>query len=104
MKNSSPPRISAAALRVLKLFLEEPRLPRSGIDIAKEAKVGPGTLYPLLMRLEKAGWLVSEWENVDPQVAGRPKRRFYQITRFGQVSAIKELDPIQVDYGAVAWT
>jgi hypothetical protein len=32
----------------------------------KATKVGSGTLYPMLARLEAAGWLTSEWEVVDP--------------------------------------
>jgi len=38
-----------------------------------------GTLYPALRRLERAGYLQSEWSTV----AGR-KRRTYQLTRAGK--------------------
>jgi DNA-binding PadR family transcriptional regulator len=43
-----------------------------------------GTLYKALDRLERAGLLVSRWE--DPNVAateGRPRRRLYQVTAAG---------------------
>jgi DNA-binding PadR family transcriptional regulator len=38
-----------------------------------------GTVYPALRRLERAGWLASEWD----VVSGR-KRRTYRLTRAGQ--------------------
>lgn len=38
-----------------------------------------GTLYPALRRLERAGWLQSEWSTV-----GGRKRRTYQLTRAGR--------------------
>lgn len=44
-----------------------------------------GTLYRALDRLEKAGFLQSEWE--DPLLAaaeGRPRRRLYRITPAGE--------------------
>lgn len=44
-----------------------------------------GTLYKALDRLEKAGFLVSRWE--DPAVAaneGRPRRRHYRVTAKGE--------------------
>ncbi len=44
-----------------------------------------GTLYRALHRLERAGLLVSFWE--DPRLAleqGRPTRRFYRVTAAGE--------------------
>jgi PadR family transcriptional regulator PadR len=38
-----------------------------------------GTVYPALRRLERAGWLASEWD----VVSGR-KRRTYHLTRSGE--------------------
>ena len=46
-----------------------------------------GTLYKALGRMEKAGLLVSVWE--DPDVAaeeGRPRRRLYEITASGRAA------------------
>jgi PadR family transcriptional regulator len=44
-----------------------------------EVDLPTGTLYPALRRLERAGYLQSEWSTV----AGR-KRRTYQLTRAGR--------------------
>ena len=42
-----------------------------------------GTVYPLLRRLEKVGWLTSLWEDIDPETEGRPKRRIFTLTDTG---------------------
>ncbi|HEY3469060.1 MAG TPA: helix-turn-helix transcriptional regulator [Amycolatopsis sp.] len=44
-----------------------------------------GTVYPALRRLERAGWLASEWD----VVSGR-KRRTYRLTRSGQQALAAE--------------
>lgn len=99
-----PVRLSGPTLKVLKLLLEKPREKRSGADITRSANIGSGTLYPLLARLEQAGWLRSEWEIVDPAEAGRPRRRFYKLTGIGQTNARKALAELQVAPGVLAWT
>ena len=42
-----------------------------------------GTLYPVLQRLQDAGWLRAEWEQIDPVAQGRPARRYYRLTPSG---------------------
>ncbi len=69
-----------------------------GFLIAKEIKeqqdarllTAHGTLYKALDRMEKAGLLVSRWE--DPIIAAeekRPRRRLYQVTAAGQAALAK---------------
>ena len=43
-------------------------------------EVNEGTVYPLLNRLHKQGWLDSKWETPDDR--GHP-RRFYQLSDTG---------------------
>ena len=50
-------------------------------------RLSPGTLYPILLRLESAGWFVSRWEAIDPVSAGRPRRRLYRLTPSGLARA-----------------
>jgi DNA-binding PadR family transcriptional regulator len=50
-------------------------------------RIGPGTLYPLLHGLERAGLLKSFFDNM-----GGRRRRFYKITAAGK----KALDKAQV--------
>jgi DNA-binding PadR family transcriptional regulator len=76
-------RMSLQTLRVLEAFLEEPGEQLAGADVARRGHLASGTLYPILLRLESAGWLTSRWENIDPSDAGRPRRRLYRITPTG---------------------
>jgi PadR family transcriptional regulator PadR len=76
-------RMSLQTLRVLDAFLENPAAQLSGADVNKGCGIASGTLYPILLRLEAAGWFVSEWESVDPSSLGRPRRRLYRLTSTG---------------------
>ena len=88
-------RLTGPTLKVLKLLLEKPQDGCSGADISRALGISSGTLYPLLARLEVAGWLKSEWEDVDPATAGRPRRRFYTLTGEGQTHASRALAELQ---------
>ena len=76
-------RISLQTLRVLEAFLDNPTAELAGADVQKSASLASGTLYPILLRLEAAGWFVSRWESIDPASAGRPRRRLYRLTATG---------------------
>ena len=80
-------RVSLQTLRVLEAFLESPTDEQSGADVQKRSGVASGTLYPILLRLESAGWFVSRWEAIDPVIAGRPRRRLYRLTPSGLARA-----------------
>jgi PadR family transcriptional regulator PadR len=96
-------RLSRPALKILKLFIEEPSDPKSGADISRTLRISSGTLYPVLGRFENVGWLVSEWEAIDPAEAGRPRRRFYKLTALGQSKASEALADLQTTPGALVW-
>lgn len=76
------PRLTSKVERVLLLLKNGPR---HGWEIQRITGLFTGTLYPLLMRLEDAGWLTSEWEVLDPSEAGRPRRRYYSMTAKGAI-------------------
>jgi PadR family transcriptional regulator, regulatory protein PadR len=80
-------RMSLQTLRVLEAFLENPTEQLSGADVQKRCGLASGTLYPILLRLESAGWFVSRWESIDPVAAGRPRRRLYRLTPSGLTRA-----------------
>ena len=84
---SSPPRITAQTLRVLAALLSRPQEDIYGLEVVRSANLASGTVYPVLARLERAGWLTSEWEGVDPAVVGRPRRRVYRLTASGAAEA-----------------
>lgn len=86
-KRDKDVRISLQTLHALEAFLENPADELSGADVQKRTGLASGTLYPILLRLETAGWFVSRWENIDPASAGRPRRRLYRLTPNGLTRA-----------------
>jgi PadR family transcriptional regulator PadR len=101
--NEKPIRLSHQTLKVLKLFLSNPHRQLAGADLAREADGGSGTLYPILARLEQVGWLTSEWENIDPAEAGRPRKRLYLLTGDGYRKSQSALDDLRIPDGRIAW-
>lgn len=53
-----------------------------GLRICEQLGLGPGTVYPMLERLEEAGFVDATWEADQP--SGRPRRRFYELTNTGR--------------------
>lgn len=76
-------RMSLQTLKVLEAFLDNPADQLSGAEVHQRCRIASGTLYPILLRLEAAGWFVSRWESIDPSSAGRPRRRLYRLTPTG---------------------
>ena len=63
---------------------------RHGFDILDATELPSGTVYPILRRLEHAGLVISRWEPVrDARDAGRPPRRYYELTGAG-AEALRE--------------
>jgi PadR family transcriptional regulator PadR len=85
------PRITLAVATILRVFLEAPDTERYGYDLMKETGFSSGKIYPLLARLQGAGWLTVVDEDIDPVVAGRPRRRGYRLTAEGTRIARLEL-------------
>lgn len=51
-----------------------------GLQAAEELGYGPGSIYPVLRRLERAGWLLQrEEEPSEPRKTGRPPRTYFRI-------------------------
>jgi PadR family transcriptional regulator, regulatory protein PadR len=80
-------RLTIQAQRVLSVFLAHPDEHRYGLELAQSAGLPTGSVYPILTRLERAGWLESDWEAIDPVAEGRRPRRYYRLTRTGLVGA-----------------
>jgi DNA-binding PadR family transcriptional regulator len=77
------PQVTLQTLAVLKILLDQPSQEHYGLELASRAGLPAGTIYPILARLERAEWVTSAWEEVDPVAAGRPVRRYYQLTSKG---------------------
>lgn len=99
----APIRVTAQVLQVMGALMSNPRQEMSGADIAKATRMLSGTLYPVLLRLEEAGWLESEWEKGDPRELGRPRRRYYSVTGLGAKSARAEFKNFVSAIGRPAW-
>lgn len=84
---SYPLRMTFPTCRVLQIFLEEPGEEIYGLQISRRVGLESGTVHPILMRLERAGWVVSRWEEVDPREQGRPRRRYYCLSATGAIHA-----------------
>jgi len=63
--------------------------------IVKPDGVQRGLVGPILARLEAAGWLVKEREQIDPVEAGRPVRRLYRLSPEGALAARRALVGVQ---------
>jgi DNA-binding PadR family transcriptional regulator len=73
---------------VLRAMLAEPATEHYGLWLCAETGLQPGTIYPIVARLERLGWVVSRWEDPDAHVeAGRPRRRYYRLTSDGAEQA-----------------
>src|SRR6266496_4402063 len=84
--------MSGATLQVLSALLERPTDDHYGLDICRGTKLKGGTVYPILARLEAAGWVTSTWEDIDPKVEGRHARRNYRLTPSGWEFARQALE------------
>ena len=77
-------RIGKATVDVLGVLLDSDG-PRWGLEIIKLTGRPSGSVYPLLERLERAGWLSSHWDD-DSERRG-PRRRMYVLTVDGAAEA-----------------
>ncbi len=84
-------RMTLAVARVLREFLADPSEPRYGYELMQLTGFPSGKLYPLLARLQRAGLLIREREDVDPAQVGRPARWMYRLSASGAESARHEL-------------
>lgn len=97
------PRMSAQTIKVLGALMSSSG-ELSGAEIGRATELASGTLYPILARLEQAGWFKSRWESEQPQALGRPRRRLYRITAVGVRNARAAYRDLQPALGRLAWT
>lgn len=79
-------RIGRATVDVLEVLLRSDQ-PRWGLEIIKLTGRPSGSVYPLLDRLERAGWVTSSWDD-DSERRG-PRRRMYVLTPDGAREATR---------------
>src|SRR5215471_77485 len=81
-------RISTQTLSLLDALLARPSDWHHGYALSQLTGISSGTLYPILMRLEKLRWLETKWE--EPS-GGRPPRHLYRLTTEARAWAREEL-------------
>jgi PadR family transcriptional regulator, regulatory protein PadR len=87
MSKQRGPRMTLPTQLVLRTLLAEPAEEMYGLEICQAAGLPSGTIHPILARFEALGWLESRWEDASPQEEGRPRRRYYRLTKDGAESA-----------------
>ncbi len=81
-------RITAATIDVLTV-LDAPGDPVWGLVVIKQSGRPAGSVYPILERLENAGWVTSQWESDDARPG--PRRRYYELTEEGGAAAARSI-------------
>jgi DNA-binding PadR family transcriptional regulator len=73
---------SKETLRVLQAFVLSDG-PLYGGTLVKALGLKEGTVYPILHRLEGAGYLNKSWEAEETKIPGKPPRCYYSISLKG---------------------
>jgi DNA-binding PadR family transcriptional regulator len=89
------PSMTLKTLQVLSVMLDDVTGRHYGLELSKQAGLKPGTIYPILTKLEEARWVKGAWEDVDPAIVGRPQRRYYQLSPTGAEAARQALEKAQ---------
>lgn len=77
---------SIATRLVFQAFLDSPSNETYGFELAQATGLPSGTIYPILRRLENAGFIKHRWAEV--QVGNqRRRRRYYELTGEGRKAA-----------------
>ena len=75
--------MTRATMKVLEaLDQAPPELEMYGLRICQRTGLGSGTVYPVLDRLERAGWVTGTW--VESKLAPGPARRRYTVSEGGR--------------------
>ena len=101
MVKAPGPRMTLPTQLVLRAMLADPTQEMYGLQICTEAGLPSGTIHPILARLEHLGWVESRWEDIDAHAEGRPRRRYYRLTKEGTELARTGLARATTPIGAV---
>jgi DNA-binding PadR family transcriptional regulator len=81
--------LSSNAALILSAFLAAPTEPRYGYELMQETGIKSGSLYPVLGRFERLGWITCQAEE---SVDHRPPRRLYTLVASSTGDAQAALD------------
>lgn len=84
------PKMTMQTKRVLEELLRSRDV--YGLDLCERTGLPGGTIYPILARLEQAGWVDSFWEDPrEHEAQRRPRRRYYRLNPDGAQRAKQAL-------------
>ncbi len=92
-------RITEATVAVLEVLSQSDE-PCWGLRIIKSSGKPAGSVYPILDRLESAGWVTSSWE--DDATRPGPRRRYYELTQGGASAAAAAIRKVRASAPSVA--
>ena len=92
-------RITEATVAVLEV-LSQSEDPCWGLLIIRSSGKPAGSVYPILDRLETAGWVTSYWED-DAERSG-PRRRYYELTQDGAGAAAAAIRKVRAPSASLA--
>ena len=74
-----------------------------GFDVMDVTGLPSGTVYPALRRMEASGLVRSKWENAAvAQREQRPPRKYYDITRSGQIALAEAVERYRLGHRPAA--
>lgn len=85
---------SIQEIQLIELFLGNPRVWFYGYQIEDKTDIPSGTLYPLLRKLHKKGWL-----DKDSDIFEGRTRHYYSLNQEGGVSAQERIDLARIERG-----
>lgn len=66
-----------------------------GLMVCRHAGLKSGTVYPMLRDFVDRKWVIKLLEDIDPKVAGRPRRTFYELTANGRAEISRYSDLVE---------
>lgn len=75
------PQVNTTALQVMAVLYHDLDGHHYALSLSQATRIGNGTLFPILDKLEDLGLIAAEWEAANPR--GRRPRRFYTLTPEG---------------------
>jgi DNA-binding PadR family transcriptional regulator len=88
MMENAPVRVTKPTIKIATYLAELKTGSTWGLQICSETKLGSGSVYSVLDRFEKYGWVESFWEDDNGRRGAR--RRLYKVTQSGKKS-LKQL-------------
>ena len=85
MPAMSATRLTERTVQVLLALIENPDTEFTSLELAGQTGLLPGTSYPILLRLQQAGWISARWTGT------QPRRRLYRLTPAGTQAATRAL-------------